>query len=280
MYSHEDRRPTPPTPPSPPSSQIALFESIDGTPKLLAVELSGGTYAITYESRSSLEHVLRELSGESVYIANIDDGSTSGDLRDADVIIIIGNMKLTIASLHYKQSIESSIVTQGGKVDALFVNTSEDIKFHPSVGNLTKYSPAFLESIGKSSISSNTARGPPHEVASPAALNLMKWDSVNIWNNRQLLSTLFLKQSTDRLNLKATRRVVVIGRIDAISFGDMASNSVHNIELLDLAPGPEEVRKYREARASYDLARRYFESKYADPGRQDSRTRYDARPAM
>jgi hypothetical protein len=117
--------PSPPAEPAPPPIRTAAFYS-DSDPNPanhFAVLITGGS--IAYQT---VEHfdpsIIAGISGDRVFMADLNDRTSQGDLQSAEVIVLFGTMKLHVGDLDQDDVLRSRIVTGGGTVRRASFNLS------------------------------------------------------------------------------------------------------------------------------------------------------------
>lgn len=220
-----------PSSPLPPPPQRAVFET-RGDFANLAFTIAGGSTPVLYETRNP-DELARELSGqESVYFVNFNDGTTRGDLSTATAIVVVGAVKVSIGSMRDTETLTSQIIHAGGMVDALFLHGHDD-----PVATRER----LLHSVPVDRV--HWPRGPPESVPRFQGIPGMAQARAK----------------------PGTRRVIVVGSLDVIRFGNMKGKSHHRLDVLDLGPSEEDERKYAERRSEYERDVRYHEVRYGTP---------------
>ena len=188
-------RPSGPPPPTAPSAKVAVLKALvapsDGSG--LRITLEGGSYEISYSTAETVESAIAALiPGSRVYQANFETGTTSGNLRDADTLLLVGNIVVDTARIGEKDYLYSDIATFGKNTSAYF-NYAQ------------------------------SPRGPPNAGES-----------------------------------KHAKRVIVLGQILGMNFGEALGQAVREIRVLDLEPTDKEKQRYEAAVSQHnrDIERR------------------------
>lgn len=114
------QRPSAPTPPTPPTPGLAVFSSANLLATPLSIVLGGGNYELIYQTANNLAAQLQAFSSNSVFTANFDTGIASGNLDDADVLILVGSLKLQVGTLDKNDSLYANILSRGKEINAYF----------------------------------------------------------------------------------------------------------------------------------------------------------------
>jgi hypothetical protein len=108
-----------PSLPHKPQPRVAIFEAANPNGTNFSVILGGGNYDIHYESASNLEN-LEVGPNEKVFTADFNKNETTGDLKLATTVILIGTLRLDVGDIAGEDSLYASILARGKNLNAYF----------------------------------------------------------------------------------------------------------------------------------------------------------------
>jgi hypothetical protein len=107
------------TAPSQPTQRAAVFQASGPSHEPLLIILHGGSYNFTYQSVETFKGGL-SLGSLNTFTANFIDGTTTGDINNADTIIIVGNVNLSVKDIYRNDQFQAKILNNWDGLTAQF----------------------------------------------------------------------------------------------------------------------------------------------------------------